>query len=233
MEKFNQDNMFYCFGCGYLLDEPSESLCCGYLYCQACILDFASSLCSVCKKAMKFRKNLWAKNIMLRMEIKCRYKCGGLFKYEELRKHLLQCQTKKYKCKIDGCRYMGNRKEVDIHLKEKHLMNIFILMENFEEFKDNFEKIQNKSVDSRMTRTEYCPVVPYSSSLMDDNLHLTYYNFRDRIRREDPMLNHVFGDILNNRYRPGLEMFERNLIHEEEYAYLNNSMPSEAEDELF
>jgi hypothetical protein len=237
MENFNKDNMFFCFGCTYLLDEPFESECCGYLYCQACKYDFSTCLCPLCKKSMKFRKNLWAKNIMSRMDIKCRHKCGGLFKYEDYRKHLLICPTKKFKCRIDDCRFIGTRKEVDTHLPEKHLAHMLIIMENFDEFKGDFEKAKQKTVDSRTSRTEinrqpmtYSP----SSLLTDDNFQFSYYNFRERFRRDDPMMNRVFGDIIQNRYRPSLDAFEQNLNHEEEYAYLNDSIPSEGvDDELF
>jgi hypothetical protein len=231
--KTNLENMFYCFGCAYLLDDPSESQCCGKLYCQACQVDFAKSFCTICKGMIKFRKNLFAKNLMKDFEINCKHKCGSSHKYDDLRKHLLSCPLKRYNCKIENCKFSGLRKDLDKHLVDHHLANMLILMENFSEFKNEFNKIKDNAIEPRLNSVDYRPTLP------SENFQYTYYD----LYREDPIFSRVFGDIYRDRYRPSNTRnetvavsstydvvsnvnFEQNLNHESEYAYFQDLQDS-------
>ena len=88
MDKLNIDEMFRCFKCDYMVDEPYESECCGKLYCQSCVVELRFNLCKICKKSVKFRKNLFAKKLLQKVELKCRHHCGGKFMYDDMKIHV-------------------------------------------------------------------------------------------------------------------------------------------------
>ncbi len=100
MEKVNVDDLFLCKNCVLMIDEPHESECCGNLYCQNCINVLSYTNCKYCKKLYKFRKNIFAKKLMKKVEFKCRHFCGNKYNYEEMKKHLYRCDNKMFKCSI-------------------------------------------------------------------------------------------------------------------------------------
>lgn len=149
MEKLNVEELFQCKNCTFMVDEPLESECCGILYCQACIHELSYTNCGNCKKLIKFRKNLFAKNLMKKVDFKCRHLCGGKFNYEDMKTHLLRCETKIYKCSIDYCYCVDKKKEMLDHSLLSHPNEILLFMENFEEFKTKIEKIKNNPIDNK------------------------------------------------------------------------------------
>ena len=149
MEKLNLDELFLCKNCNLMIDEPYESECCGILYCQTCINELSYTNCTVCKKLFKFRKNVFAKKLLQKVELKCRHLCGGKFTYEEMKSHLYRCDNKMFKCTIDYCYCVEKKKPMLDHSLLFHSNEILILMENYEEFQNAIEKIKSNPIDNR------------------------------------------------------------------------------------
>jgi len=149
MEKVNVDDLFLCKNCMYMVDEPYESECCGNLYCHNCINELSYTNCSFCKKLFKFRKNIFAKKLMKKVEFKCQYLCGNKFNYDEMKDHLFRCDNKIFKCCIDYCYSIEKKKQMLEHLTTFHANEILIFMENYDEFQNAIEKIKSMPIVSR------------------------------------------------------------------------------------
>jgi hypothetical protein len=174
MEKLNVDEMFRCYKCDYMVDEPHESECCGKLYCQSCVVDLTFSQCKICKKAVKFRKNLFAKKLMQQVELKCRHHCGGKFMYEDMKLHLYRCDCRIFKCTIDFCSFVGRKLEIIPHMTKHHPIHLITMLENYEEFKDTIENVMKNPIDNRPARKESSEnLLPVAPSDFDYN----GYNF--------------------------------------------------------
>jgi hypothetical protein len=203
MEKINIEKMFYCTGCGYMVDDPSESQCCGNLYCQACVLELNYIQCSQCKSSvLKFRKNLFAKNLLHKVELRCRYKCGKKFTYKDMRTHLLNCEGKIFKCTIDFCNYVGKHKDLSKHMIEKHPIHVLIMMENFEEFKPTMDKIAINPIEARSIEKISNDYDHYMMFPIEDNMH--YMDFSS------------IREMYNRTRLRVSEMNHRQMIHSEE-----------------
>lgn len=149
MDKINVDELFLCKNCNLMIDEPYESECCGNLYCQTCINDLSYTNCTICKKLFKFRKNIFAKNLLKKVELKCKHLCGKKFTYEEMKTHLFRCDNKMFKCTIDYCYGVDKKKQMVEHAQLFHSNELLILMENYEEFQDAIQKIKSNPIDNR------------------------------------------------------------------------------------
>jgi hypothetical protein len=149
MDKINVDELFRCFNCDYMVDEPHESECCGKLYCQSCMVDLTYTLCKLCKKSIKFRANIFAKNLLQRVELKCRHHCGGKFTYEEMKLHMYRCESRIFKCTIEFCCFVGRKLELIPHMLENHDVYLMALLENYDDFQETFEKIMKNPIDKR------------------------------------------------------------------------------------
>ena len=143
MDDINTEEMFKCKNCKKLIDEPYESECCGSLFCKSCMKDLNYTKCKQCKKTFHFRKNLFAKNLMKKVELKCEHQCGQKFNLEEMKLHLLRCENKLFKCNIDYCYCVEKKKALVEHVITAHTKEILIMMENYEEFKPALDKIIN------------------------------------------------------------------------------------------
>ena len=141
MDKINSDDIFKCKNCKKFMDEPYESECCGSLFCKYCKQDLSYSKCKECKKPFHFRKNLFAKNLMKKVQIKCEHNCGGKFTLEEMKKHSLNCENKLFKCNIDYCCSIDKKQEMIDHVLNWHMKEALILLENYEEFKPAMDKL--------------------------------------------------------------------------------------------
>jgi hypothetical protein len=212
MEKINVDEMFRCFKCDYMVDEPHESECCGKLYCQSCVVELNFNQCKICKKAVKFRKNLFAKKLMQQVELKCRHHCGGKFMYEDMKLHLYRCDCRIFKCTIDFCSFVGRKLEIIPHLLKAHPIHLIIMLENYEEFKEIIENIMKNPIDNRPARKESSEnLYSISSNLIDFN----QYNF--------PRLRGLidFEDRPNLHDRPNLFNFHNRIEGIENLESLN------------
>jgi hypothetical protein len=200
MEKLNFDEMFRCFFCGYMVDEPHESECCGKLYCQSCVVELTFSQCRLCKKAVKLRKNLFAKKLLERVELNCRYHCGKKLIYEEMKMHIYRCESRIYKCSIDICNFVGRKYEMIPHMIESHEAHLLIMLENYEEFQDQMEKIEKNPIDKRSPKKIKKEIFefPPSLNLNDQN---EPYDFRYEFNEMDNLIG-SYANIYDVDYIP-------------------------------
>lgn len=149
MENIDIDNIFSCCFCGSLVDDPYESECCGKLYCRGCTeMNKFYDLCKFCHKSLKFRKNLFARNLLNKVELKCKYDCGEKYSYENMKIHMCRCVNKNYNCTLKYCVFSGKKSELIIHMTQEHQIHLLTMMENFEEFKEKMDFISRNPVDS-------------------------------------------------------------------------------------
>lgn len=149
MEKINVDKLFTCFNCGYMVDEPHESECCGKLYCQTCVNEIGHAQCKLCKKQVKLRENLFAKNLMQSVELTCRDGCGGKFLYEDMKLHMYRCNSRIFKCNVDFCNFVGTKCKLLPHMILTHEVHLLTMMENYEEFQEEMDKVAKDPIDKR------------------------------------------------------------------------------------
>lgn len=151
MEKLDNDDIFKCKNCKNLIEEPYESECCGNLFCKICSSDLRFTKCQQCKIIFNFRKNLFAKNLMKKIQINCEHNCGKKFTLEEMKLHLLRCESKLFKCDIINCYFVGKKKDIVDHVVNSHFKELLIMMENYEDFKSAFDKlIDNINRDNKI-----------------------------------------------------------------------------------
>jgi hypothetical protein len=227
MDKINVDELFRCFNCDYMVDEPHESECCGKLYCQSCMVDLAYTQCKLCKKSIKLRANIFAKNLLQRVELKCRHHCGGKFTYDEMKLHMYRCESRIFKCTIEFCCFVGRKFELIPHMLENHDIYIMALLENYDDFEEAFEKILKNPIDKRPPKkgstynfeTEYAypGILPRLRNIVSSNNNLIHPN--DNNGND---FNYDFEQLFN-------EVNNFNRYDSENYNNLNNYFNSNSE----
>ena len=145
MEIDNQiliDN-FRCPICLEIIEEPWETSCCGYLFCEECILSYKSNKCPMCRaKNFKCRKNTFAKILLNEYggTFICPHGCNKKIKLKEFREHKYECDDAIFKCSINKCNFEGKRKNALNHLINNHDNIIALLSENYQILKGVFKK---------------------------------------------------------------------------------------------
>jgi hypothetical protein len=153
MDNVDTEEIFRCKHCKKLIDDPYENECCGSLFCKYCMNDLNYTKCKQCNKTLHFRKNLFAKNLMKKVKIKCEHGCGDSFNLEDRKLHLLRCENKLFKCNVDFCYCVERKKGLIDHTITSHFKELLIMMENYEDFKPLMEKILNNP-NARNKNTE-------------------------------------------------------------------------------
>ena len=151
VEKMEMDNHilvdnFRCPICWEIVEEPWETSCCGYLFCEKCKQFCSKDKCPMCReKNFKYRKNNFAKSLLKEYEgkIECPYGCNdNNIKLKEVKIHKYDCNEALFKCSINDCVFEGKRKDALEHLIKNHENILTILSENFPSLKDEFNKFE-------------------------------------------------------------------------------------------
>lgn len=144
------EEYFKCKHCQLINEYLYESRCCGKIYCSNCTLILNKSKCNICNAQLHFQKNCWAQRMLKSIKLTCSYNCGKQFSFEEMKKHLLNCDKKVYNCKYDDCKFNGRKKELMQHVIIEHYLSLLVLMENYEAFQKNINHInsgeENKNI---------------------------------------------------------------------------------------
>ncbi len=147
MEIDNQaliDN-FRCPICWEIDEEPWESSCCGYLFCEKCKQSCSKDKCPMCReKNFKFRKNNFAKTLLKQYEgkVNCPFGCNNNIKLKDVKIHKYDCEESSFKCTINDCIFEGKRKDALDHLVKNHEDIITFLSENYPSLKEDFNKFE-------------------------------------------------------------------------------------------
>lgn len=128
--------------CLSIADDPCESSCCGHLFCSFCVKKIKYQRCPICRdENVDFNPNIFIKNIMKELKVKCKYGCNEIITLSDLKIHRFYCNASKFNCTIDKCEFVGNRNEMLAHMKEKHCDKIILVTENFTKLKKIFDKL--------------------------------------------------------------------------------------------
>lgn len=236
MEKLCIDDLFKCI-CGYMVDDPYETECCGMLYCQACQIEYNFLTCSNCSKTIKFRKNIFARNLLQKIELNCINECGEKFTYENMKIHLLRCEMKKFKCTIENCLYSGFREDLLVHISKTHPIYLLVLLEHFQEFDDPLDKIMKIPLNSRKAEKNTLETTLSYNALLR-NFNIENNNFLSLANRnqindiqdnvsvnrdyEDDNYNYDLDNIYNFRFNNHLRINSyRNDMGEDVYDSVN------------
>lgn len=234
MDKLNVDDLFRCFNCDYMVEEPHESECCGKLYCQSCTVDLSYTQCKLCKKSIRLRPNIFAKKLLQKVELKCRHHCGGKFTYEEMKLHMYRCESRILKCTIEFCCFVGRKYELIPHMMENHEIYLMALLENYDDFQEAFDKILKNPIDKRPPKKDSSPfnydmeysypgVLPRLRTIVNanpDNNNITNTNLLNRNSDNYNEYNYDFDELINefNNYNSN----ERD--RDNYYDYLNTDL---------
>ena len=149
-DKILIDN-FRCPICWEIVEEPNETICCGNLFCEKCILSYLSSKCPMCRaQNFKFRKNAFAKKLLNEYEgnFICPYGCNQKIKLKDFKEHKYNCENVTFKCTINKCNFEGKRNNSLEHLVKNHQDTLLLISENYQDLKEVFNKfdIFNKMI---------------------------------------------------------------------------------------
>lgn len=119
-EGIDVKKYFICLECKLLVLNPHEKECCGSLICEECVSihKLKTSRCEKCEKRLFFRSNKFAGRILRNMNLACLFDCGVSDKYENLRKHMINCEERIFHC--TECEFSANRKRFKAHFVENH-----------------------------------------------------------------------------------------------------------------
>jgi hypothetical protein len=129
--------------CLNIVEDPYETSCCGNLFCNKCKKQCVENICPLCRNSkFKFRKNIFARNLLNELDKECPYGCGNKIKLNNLKAHKYQCEKSKFKCLIDKCNFEGIKNEALNHIIKEHKDYCVILSENYHMLKNVFEKFE-------------------------------------------------------------------------------------------
>ncbi|MCQ2820371.1 MAG: hypothetical protein MJ252_24150, partial [archaeon] len=175
------ENYFKCNFCREIISDVYESECCGKLYCSHCIGSLINSKCTLCGKMLRFSKNHFAERLLHSIKVNCKYGCGKILTYNQMKIHLLSCEKKNYECSFPNCNFKGKKKETLIHLTSCHSSHLLILMENHDFFKNSILKItKDENTQEKENETLVIPESSFNDfprSLLENEVGDRYNHF--------------------------------------------------------
>lgn len=132
--------------CFNVVDEPFESSCCGHLFCRACVKSLkTANNCAICRSSkVNYRENTFVKVLLDTLQVKCPNGCETSIPISNVKYHRYMCKAAMFVCSLNvnnvKCNYEGPKKEALKHFADKHADQMVILSENFDNFKNIFEK---------------------------------------------------------------------------------------------
>lgn len=155
-----------CQFCNLVLDNPYESKCCGKLFCYKCIGNIETESCGQCFKIQEFRQNCFVKRILNQMSLSCFFKCGEKMHSSTLRKHMIYCPNREYRCHFcdednyysdkvrhNQINFLGKKKDFLYHLIELHPDRVVEFHENLpkdEKFRKKYNFIKEEMKDNEL-----------------------------------------------------------------------------------
>ena len=151
-------------------DNAYEGICCGLLFCKDCILKWISQTpkCPICKKELrneeKYIRNIKDNNkifykTLKRFIIKCPYECEWTGPWEDIEKHLNECEKGYRECKYKdiGCEYIDEKGKIVEHELKNDKLHLDLAMKFI---KDNqrfckTQPIYNNNINNNQNRIEF------------------------------------------------------------------------------
>ena len=209
------DKYFICNYCNEIIYDVFESDCCGKLYCSSCIGNLINKPCKYCPNTLqRFSKNIFAERLMHSIIVKCKYGCEKRLPFNSMRTHLLSCEKKVYECSFPKCNYKGIKKDMLNHLVHNHEIYLLFLMENYDYFKTEINKItNNENAQEKENETLVIAESSFSSFRMnflnDANLNFHSSNIDNN--------NDMFWINSNNRGINNINGSNHNSLNSVEY----------------
>ena len=150
-------------------DNAYEGICCGLLFCKDCILKWISQTpkCPICKKELrneeKYIRNIKDNNkifykTLKRFIIKCPYECEWTGPWEDIEKHLNECEKGYRECKYKdiGCEYIDEKDKIIDHEKNDkiHLDLAMKFIKDNQRFCKT-QTINNNNINNNQNRIEF------------------------------------------------------------------------------
>ena len=130
--------------------------CCGYLFCDSCILNWLEekNTCPICKKEIENKeknvrkieeKSKMIYRMLLKLNLKCPYKCEWSGSFAEIDNHFKNCPLKEFDCKYKkvGCEFKGLKNECEEHEKNNVSIHLKMALDFIEK---NMIKTQKKKI---------------------------------------------------------------------------------------
>ena len=139
-------------------DIAYEAICCGLLFCKDCLFKWISQTpkCPLCKKELRnepnYVRNIKENNIIFyktlkKFIIKCPYECKWTGPWEDIEKHLNECDKGYRECKYKdlGCEYIDEKDKIVEHEQKNDKLHLDLAMKFI---KENERKDSPKSINN-------------------------------------------------------------------------------------
>lgn len=197
------EDLFKCSNCHDLDDNVFESECCGVIYCNECKgkHEQHKEKCEHCNNEPNYRPIHFVNRIVKSFIVKCKYDCGKICQFQDMKPHLASCSNREYKCSFDDCTFIGKRDELMKHLITSHDIHLLCLMETMSEF-DNTIISQNKkpklkNEDNDLTINNNLFEIPLINN-EDDELSRSLSRDRDHDHDRDRSIDFTEEELENN-----------------------------------
>ena len=144
-------------------ENAYEAICCGLLFCKECLLKWIDQKpkCPICKKDLKndtkFIRNIKDNNKLFyktlrKFIIKCPYECNWTGPWEDLEKHLNECDRGYRECKYKdiGCEFIDEKDKILDHEKNNDKLHLDLAMKFIKDNQktDNINNINNININN-------------------------------------------------------------------------------------
>lgn len=135
--------------CLKLSEEAMESDCCGFIFCQKCIVRIEKRECPCCREQkFKYHPALGMRKLIKNLPVKCAYNCGFTDSNDNIKKHYFNCKLRDFNCNIHNCKETLKREEFLNHIIKEHSEVVINISENF-------DRIFTPSVQKKLKDSEF------------------------------------------------------------------------------
>mmetsp|Transcript_25602 Transcript_25602/g.26700 ORF Transcript_25602/g.26700 Transcript_25602/m.26700 type:complete len:202 (-) Transcript_25602:43-648(-) len=119
--------------CLKLAEDAMESECCGFFFCNKCIVRLEKKECPCCRETkFKYHSALGMRKLIKNLPVKCVFACGYVDSNENIRKHYFNCKFRDFHCSIHHCQVVMKREDFLEHLMKEHSEVMINISENFD-----------------------------------------------------------------------------------------------------
>jgi len=192
----NEENEMYfkivedtttCPICLKLAENAMESECCGFIFCQKCIVRIEKRECPCCRESkFKYHPALGMRKLIKNLPVKCSYNCGFVDSYEKIKNHYFNCKFRDFTCCIHNCFKILKREEFLEHIIKSHSEVVINIGENFDRLFAPTVQKKIKDPDFKNSIKDKNEIVILNGNSNKLNLSIMRPNYYDEIIEFEP-----------------------------------------------
>ena len=123
----------FCLLCSSISQQPQQTMCCGRIYCNACLNQHmqSSNKCPKCQENVTSFTDLMSERRIKDLEVSCENKrngCKWKGRLRELSDHVAQCELTTVQCRNTGCEMRCYRKLMEQHERDECLHRPYVCL---------------------------------------------------------------------------------------------------------